>query len=157
FLVTMPYGSGRVVYVSAGEMWRLRQCRGIFYERFWAKLARYAGSGTLSRLGKRGGVVLGQAVTAGQFVPLHAQRLRRDLKELSPRAVPKVRFSQVPPGATMPAVVELKPKPGSERDWQGWFQARFRVLVAGEYRLEVQVPETGDLLPRRFMVKESNP
>lgn len=42
YLVTASAGKGRVVYVSSGEFWRLRQFNGSFYERFWDGLARYA-------------------------------------------------------------------------------------------------------------------
>src|SRR5439155_26385181 len=30
YLVTMPYGSGKVVYIGSGEIWRLRQYREVF-------------------------------------------------------------------------------------------------------------------------------
>src|SRR5207244_9427780 len=42
-------------------------------------------------------------------------------------------------------------------DWAGWFQARFRVTEPGEYRVHLKISETGETLPRRFTVKESNP
>lgn len=44
YLVTMPYGKGRVVWLSAGETWRLRQYRADFHDRFWSGLVRYAGA-----------------------------------------------------------------------------------------------------------------
>jgi hypothetical protein len=157
WLVTMPYGSGRVVYLGSGETWRLRNLREIYHERFWTKLARYAGSGTLTRLTNRGVLVMGREFTAGQLVRLEAQLFGRDLKELARNAVPRLRFAQVPSGAQVPASVDLQPRPGSPADWQGWFQGRFRVTAPGEYRVELQVPETGDILQRRFLVKESNP
>lgn len=42
YLVTMNHGSGRVVYLGSGEMWRLRPYREAFYERFWRELTRWA-------------------------------------------------------------------------------------------------------------------
>ena len=42
FLVEQSYGKGRVVYLGSGEMWRLRQCREAFHDRFWSGLIRYA-------------------------------------------------------------------------------------------------------------------
>src|SRR5207248_743486 len=136
FLVTMPYGSGKVVYLGAGEMWRLRMCREVFHERFWTKLARYAGSGNLTRLSRRGVLVLGQEFTAGQFVRLEAQLFGRDLQPLSRTAVPKLKLTP-PTGVTMPANVDLQPKPTQGGAWNGWFQARFLVTAAGEYRIEL--------------------
>lgn len=156
YLVTMPYGSGKTVYLGGDGMWRLRQYREVFHERFWMKLARYAGSGTMTRLSSRGVLVMGREFTAGQLVRLEAQLWGRDLQALSKNAVPKVRFTQAPPGSGLPQVVELQPKP-AQADWRGWFQGRFRVLAPGEYRLELQVPDTGDVLPGRFLVKEANP
>jgi uncharacterized membrane protein len=44
FLVTMPIGKGRVVYLTSGETWRLRQQRQTYYERFWLGLLAYVGS-----------------------------------------------------------------------------------------------------------------
>jgi hypothetical protein len=44
YLVTMPCGKGRTVYLGSGESWRLRAFREEFYERFWAQLTRYAAS-----------------------------------------------------------------------------------------------------------------
>jgi hypothetical protein len=45
YLVTMAAGKGRVVYLGSGEMWRLRQFREAFHERFWTQLARHAAGG----------------------------------------------------------------------------------------------------------------
>src|SRR5262249_41070857 len=96
WLVTMPYGSRRGGYLGSGETWRLRNLREIYHERFWTKLARYAGSGTLTRLTNRGVLVMGREFTAGQLVRLEAQLFGRDLKELARNAVPRLRFPQVP-------------------------------------------------------------
>src|SRR5262249_13540759 len=93
FLVPMPYRSGKVVYIGSPEMWRLRTYREMYHERFWTKLGRYAGSGTLTRLNNRGVLVMGQEFTAGQFVRLEAQLFGRDLKPLSNKALPKIRFA----------------------------------------------------------------
>src|SRR5262249_10225445 len=37
YLVTMPYGGGRVFWIGSGEIWRLRGYREAYHERFWAK------------------------------------------------------------------------------------------------------------------------
>lgn len=156
WLVTMPYGSGKVVYLGSGESWRLRMFRETFQERFWTKLSRFAGSGMMTRLGRRGVLVMGREFTAGQVVRLEAQLFGRDLQPLTRSAGPKARLKP-PTGVTAPAVVELQPKPTQGDAWLGWFQGRFTLSAPGEYRLELQVPETGDLLTSRFLVKEANP
>jgi hypothetical protein len=40
FIVTMPYGKGKVLYVGSGELWRLRQYREAFHERWWSEAAK---------------------------------------------------------------------------------------------------------------------
>jgi hypothetical protein len=154
YLVSMPYGSGKVVYIGSGETRRLRQYREAYHERFWTKLARYAGSGNLSRSSRRGVLVMGREFTAGQFVRLEAQLFGRDLQPLATSAVPKVQLKP-PTGVQMSTTLDLQAKPG--QDGNGWFQGRFRVQAPGEYRLELRIPETGDTLPGRFIVKEANP
>lgn len=42
YLVTMPYGKGQVVYLGSGEMWRLRQFRETFHDRFWRDVVSFA-------------------------------------------------------------------------------------------------------------------
>jgi hypothetical protein len=42
FLVTGTHGSGRVVFLGSGEMWRLRKYRAAFHQRFWIGLVGYA-------------------------------------------------------------------------------------------------------------------
>lgn len=154
YLVTMPFGNGKAVYLGSGESWRLRQYRESYYERFWTKLARYAGSGTLTRQNRRGVIVMGQEFSAGQFVPLEAQLFGRDLRPLPLTATPQV-LLQPPHGE--PLKLELKAKPSQGGEWGGWFETRFRVTEPGEYRLNLKISETGETLPRRFLVKESNP
>jgi hypothetical protein len=161
YLVTMPYGSGKVVYLGWGETWRLRQAHEVYHERFWTKLARYAGSGNLTRLSSRGVIVMGQEFTAGQVARIEAQLFGRDLQPLPPTATPAARLKP-PAGVTLPsAEVKLQAKPSQAGEWGGWFQGSFRVPVgqqaAGEYRLELQIPDTGESLTRRFLVKEANP
>ena len=41
FVAEQTVGKGRVVYLGAGEMWRLRTCRDVFHDRFWTNLIRY--------------------------------------------------------------------------------------------------------------------
>src|SRR5262249_53287323 len=98
--------------------------------------------------------VMGQEFTAGQFVPMEAQLFGRDLKPLPETATPQI---QVQPPHGEPLKFDLKAKPHQASEWAGWFQTRFRVTEAGEYRLNLKINETGESLPRRFTVKEANP
>jgi hypothetical protein len=154
YLVTMPFGNGKVVYLGSGETWRLRQYREIYHERFWTKLARYAGSGNLTRQSRRGVIVMGREFPAEQLVPVEAQLFGRDLRPLPEIATPQI---QVQPPHGEPLNLQLKAKPSQGGEWAGWFQTRFRVTEPGEYRLNLKITETGETLQRRFTVKESNP
>jgi hypothetical protein len=156
YLVTMPYGSGRVVYLGSGETWRLRQHNEVYFERFWTKLARFVGSGNLTRISSHGNIVMGREFGAGQIVHVEAQLFGRDLKPLAPNSKPKAQIKS-PAGAPPLGPVELEGKPTAGGEWAGWFQGHFRGMAPGEYRLDLQVPESGDLLSRKFVVKESNP
>jgi hypothetical protein len=157
YLVIMPYGSGKVVYLGSGEVRRLRTYREIFFERFWTKLARYAGSGNLTRLSRHGILVMGQQFTAGQIVRLEAQLFGRDLLPLAPATRPRAALKG-PPGVTMPPVeLEARARGTDGGEWTGWFQGRFRAMTPGSYSLDLQIPESGDLLQHKFTVKEANP
>jgi hypothetical protein len=153
YLVTMPYGSGRVVYIGSGETWRLRQYREVFHERFWTKLARYAGSGNLTRLARHGVLVMGREFSQGQYIGVEAQLFGRDLQPLSRDSKPLAQV-EAPRNAPTPMPVVFQAKPGNT---EGWFQARFRIPAPGEYRLNLQVPDSGESSSRKFIVKESNP
>ncbi|MFI4916695.1 MAG: hypothetical protein ACIAS6_09360, partial [Phycisphaerales bacterium JB060] len=51
-VLTMPYGSGRVVYVATDELWRYRYGRGeALFERFYLPLVRMQARGRLARTG----------------------------------------------------------------------------------------------------------
>jgi hypothetical protein len=156
YLVTMPYGSGKVVYLGWPEIWRLRQFREVFHERFWTKLGRYAGSGTLTRLNRRGVIVMGKTFSANNFVRLEAQLFDRDMQPLPATEKPKIQLKP-PAGVKMPTTYDLQPKPGQGKEATGWFAGRFLVRDAGSYELQLQIPGTADILSSKFVVKESNP
>jgi hypothetical protein len=156
FLVTMPYGGGKVIYVSSAETWRLRQCQESFHERFWTKLLRFASSGGQGGRKNRGAIVMGKTFTANHFVPLDARLLGRDMAPLPKTEHPKVTIKG-PAGAPALAPIELQPKPSAGSDWEGWFSGRFLVSAPGTYELQLPIPGTTDTLTSKFMVKESNP
>ncbi|HEV3205037.1 MAG TPA: hypothetical protein VGY77_11665, partial [Gemmataceae bacterium] len=157
FLVTMPYGSGQVAYIGSGEMWRLRQCREIYHERFWTKMARYAGSGNLTRQNRRGDIYMGSKFVAQNPVTLQARLFNRDMQPLEKTAKPVIQVKP-PAGVTMnPNKFELRPKAGQSAEATGWFEGRFLVMAAGNYELQLQIPGTADILTRKFEVKDANP
>jgi hypothetical protein len=157
YLVTMPYGSGRVVYLGSGEVWRFRQYREVYFERFWTKLARYVGSGNLTRRHRRGIIVMGSSFPAQTYVPVEAQLFDRNVQPLTGSARPKVEIKP-PTGVTIerPAF-ELTAKPGQTSEPTGWFAGRFLVHAPGTYELKLAIPGTADVLTKKFTIKEANP
>jgi hypothetical protein len=156
YLVTMPYGNGQVIYLGSGETWRLRQHREAFFERFWTKLARFAGSGNLTRTTRHGEISMGAVFRANTDVHVSARLFGTDLRPLPRTEKPKLQIKP-PAGVTMPPSVEMHARPGQDFEWEGWFQARFLVPAPGNYEVLLDIPGTGETLSRKFLVKEANP
>jgi hypothetical protein len=156
FLVSMLYGNGRVVWVGSGELWRLRQYREMFYERLWTKLARYAGSGSLTQQNAHGVIVMADKFSANSLIRLQAQMFGMDMLPLTRSEKPEAKIKAPSNAPTQPAV-RLQPKPGLGTDWNGWFEGQFKVTAPGSYQIDLPVPGTADVLSRKFTVKESNP
>lgn len=154
-VVSDPASGRRVVWIGWGETWRLRKFSEMYFERFWLKLARYAGAGNQGRINKRISLVMGRTFTANKFVEIDAKIDNKGGEPLPKTAKPTVTL-KLPAGVPekeIPTQVPLKPKPGSD----GWFTAKFQVRSPGEYGLELKVPETGDSQSGKFVVKEANP
>ncbi len=156
FLVSMPYGNGRVVWVGSGEIWRLRQYREMYYERFWTKLARYAGAGSLTQQNAHGVLVMSDKFSADSLVRFQAQMFGLDMLPLARGEKPEAKI-KAPAGVQMQPTVRLQPKPGQGTDWKGYFEGQFKVTAPGLYQIDLPVPGTSDVLSRKFTVKESNP
>jgi hypothetical protein len=156
FLVSMLYGNGRVVWIGSGELWRLRQYREAYYERFWTKLARYAGSGSLTQENAHGVIVMADKFSANNLVRLQAQLFGIDMLPLARTTQPEAQI-KAPSNVQMQPSVKLQPKPGLGADWNGWFEGQFKVTAPGSYQIDLPVPGTSEVLRRKFIVKESNP
>ncbi|HEY1380027.1 MAG TPA: hypothetical protein VGF55_24705, partial [Gemmataceae bacterium] len=154
WLVTQQFGKGRVVFVGSSELWRLRGYKDVYYERFWTKLGRYASAGGRTRQNRRGVLVMGRQFTAGQYVRVEAQLFGPSLEPLPKATKPKLVIAPAEGGERRE--VEMAAKPG-QGEWAGWFQGRFLVPKAGDYKLELPIPSSADVLKGKFAVKESNP
>jgi hypothetical protein len=156
YLVSAARGRGKAVWVGSCELWRLRQYKEAYHERFLTGLARYAGAGNLSQSNSHVTLVIGRTFAAGSQVQVEAQILGKDRKPLDRKARPEVTL-RLPPGVSekeVPTGFELTAKPGSD---DGWFAGRFPVRSPGIYRLELKVKETGDVYTHRFTVIEPDP
>jgi hypothetical protein len=154
WLVTEQFGKGRVVFVGSSELWRLRGFKEVYYERFWTKLARYAAAGGRTRQNRRGVLVMGRQFTTGQYVRIEAQLFGPSLEPLAKTTKPKLTIQPAEGGDRREVEMSAKPSQG---DWAGWFQGRFLVPKAGDYKLELPIPSAADVLRGKFIVKESNP
>lgn len=154
-LVAAPFKRGKVVYLGSGEVWRLRQYREAYHERFWTKLARYASAGSLGGQRNPGELLAGQFGQANRYFPVDAKLLGPDLQPLPPTERPRVKIKG-PAGVTVPDL-ELQARGGQPSDWGGYFTGRFLPPAAGTYELRLTVPGTLDVLTRKVVVRESNP
>ncbi len=159
YLVLQPrYGRGRVVWLGSGEMWRLRQYREVWHERFWTKLSRYASAGSVGQGTRRIIPNLGKTFPAGRHIDVQAQMFGKDLKPLSATARPKMAL-KLPAGVTdkdLPLEYEMSPRV-SPGEWEGWFNGRFLVKSPGEYGLEMRLPDSNEVAVSKFTVVEVNP
>lgn len=137
------YGAGRVFYLGTGEMWRLRQFSEDYYDRFWVRLIRELGQGRLLRGASRGVLLVeSDRFPVGANVPLRAQVLGSDYQ---PLLTPTVPVSIVDPKGRA-ASVELTPQVGRP----GMFSATIPLRAPGEYRLQLLVPGTAEIVERRI-------
>jgi hypothetical protein len=158
YLVLMPYGAGKVFWIGSGEVWRLRQYKEAYHERFWAKLGRFVGSGSLTQLNRRINTIHGRTFQSNTFVPIDAQILGKEMKPLNEKA--KVELTLSLPRATLEkdqVYLMTKKLSTAETEWNGTFTSRFLVKAPGEYNYTIKVEETGDTDTGKFIVKESNP
>jgi hypothetical protein len=154
FLVTMPYGKGRVAFLGSSEMRRLRQYREMYYERFWMKLARWSAAGGRTRQNRRGVLVMGREFAAGSYVRIEAQLFGPTLEPL-PRSARAKAIIASKDGSDRHEF-EMTAKPGVA-DWAGWFQTRFIAPMPGDYTFELPIPNSGDILRGKFAVKAIDP
>jgi hypothetical protein len=126
----------------------------VFFERFWMKLGRYASAGSRTRQNRRGVLVMGRQFTAGQYARLEAQLFGPSLEALPKSTRPKLVIQPAEGGEKREVEMTAKTSQG---DWAGWFQGRFLLTKPGEYKLELPIPSSSDVLRGKFTVKESNP
>jgi hypothetical protein len=73
FLVSGPWGDGKVVWLADGEMWHLRSYRDGYHERFWTKLLRDVGSKSVNTLNKRITPVMSRYGVVNKFQTFEAR------------------------------------------------------------------------------------
>jgi hypothetical protein len=158
YIVTMPYGRGKVVYLAWGELWRLREFHEGYYERFWAKLGRYAGSGNLTGATRRGLLIMSENFLARKPAHVTARVLGPDLMPVPKNSRPP-KVEVFPPADVKleRTVYELQPRESQANEpWDGRFVADLQLPGSDNpYRIELHIPDTVDT--REFYVEKDNP
>ena len=152
-VISDPASGKRVVWIGSGEVWRIRQYREQYFERFWMKLARYASAAATGKENRRISPYLGGPYLANRFIEFEARIDDKGGKPLGSAGRPPRVLINPPAGvaqAEIPKEILMTPRPGSE----GVFRARFMLRSAGRYEVVFDVPETGDKLSGNYIVVE---
>jgi hypothetical protein len=158
YMVLLPYGSGKTLYIGSAETWRLRQYKEAYHQRFWLKVARFMAGGATPQK-RYGRILLARTATTGT-VPFEAQIKGEDLQPLPRDSKPTVQVKRPADfnkdlDAETPASFELRAK-GSQGEWNGTFVGSFKVRTPGEYEFRIPVPGTGESLTARLNVRQPN-
>jgi hypothetical protein len=138
------YGSGIVVSVASGELWRLRALEDAAYERLATQLVRHVSQGRLMRGARRGRLI----VDRDRF-PVGGTVVVRVVTDAAvATAQPPACHALAPDGTRVP--VRLAAEPARPDTLQGSFVASRE----GSWQIEVDPPAPGDeRLSRRIQVQ----
>jgi hypothetical protein len=155
YMVTMPFGNGKTLYIGSAESYRLRSMpKGeSFHERFWIKMCRFVAAGTTLQK-KYGRILLGRTVPTGD-IPFEAQIKGEDLQPLAQDSRPAVYVKKMGELDAKPATFDLKAKP-TQGDWQGWFAGKYTIREPGEYEFKIPIAGTSETLSHRLTVRKPN-
>ncbi|MEL6795390.1 MAG: hypothetical protein AAFO89_01055, partial [Planctomycetota bacterium] len=139
-VLTMRYGSGRVVYVATDEIWRWRYARGeALPERFWVPLVRLLGREGLTRAGRAAVLSVSPRQTeTGATVTIEAELLDARLVDARPTSIgARVLDEDGQPVATL--ALRTSDAAGRARR----FTAAWMPPGPGEYTVESDDPAIG--------------
>lgn len=143
---TQFYGSGRVLYLGSGELWRLRAVDETYFETIYTKLLRHVSQGRLLRGSSRGVLLVDRdRHLLGSTVEVRAQLTDARLEPLATKTVELQVFP--PRGAVRTIALAADPARA------GNFAGRFPALEEGAWRLELPIPESDERLARRIQVR----
>jgi hypothetical protein len=183
WLAVMQYGQGRTAWVGSPEIWRLRQYKDEYFERFWTKFIRYMAAGSRRKQTRRGRILMSAVVPQTGYIRVTSQLLDPSLQPADPKTEPKITFKPLEL-ERYPAEIEnlkgdseiaaakaklhekltyefrMSAKKGGDK-WEGYFQrtqlASADKFPLGTWRVDVEVPSSTETLHQKFEVKKSNP
>ena len=171
WLVTQKSRQGMVVFVGSGEIWRLRQFKEVYFERFWTKLIRFAGAGSLYKPGNTGRLLMSKEVINGSYLRVSAQMYDATYSPLPPNTAPKVTMIPISldtyttkepekENAKNRRTLELRSKKGPET-WSGIFSGQILANRAsfppGIWKIEVEAAGATRPVRGEVVIKPSNP
>lgn len=182
WLCVMNYGQGKTMWIGSSEMWRLRQYRDEYFERFWTKATRWASSGSRRKQSTRGRLLLSAQIPVGGYIRATAQVLDPSLQPVPPNTDPKLTFrplelDKYPPEfdkltgdelarakqklhEKLTAEVRMSAKK-EVGEWKGFFTraqlASAEKFPPGAWRAELEIPSSTDTLKSKFTIRQSNP
>jgi hypothetical protein len=154
-IAVRSYGRGEVVYLGFNEMWRLRRAQGErYYRQFWGQLIHRLASRHALGAGKRFVVRTDRPqYQANDQVLLTVEAYDENYKPLAESRLPGRKLAAeliVPPsgasdqpGRRALTVTQLR---------EGVFEARFPVVMGGEYRVRVHDPIAQEHVETTFRV-----
>ena len=164
FIVTMPYGLGRTMYLGSGEFWRLRAFKDGIHERLWIKMAQYVAANP--RAEKKFGRITLLGRDGNGRVHLEAHLKGADLEPADIKLRPTVQVKRLAkpnqPNANKATFkFDLTPKPVDPFDskWEGNF-AGFtdEITEPGEYEFTVAIPNVeGASVRQTLSIPKSDP
>ncbi len=146
YLAAQFYGSGRVLYIGSGELWRLRGVDDGYFERLYTRLIRHVSQGRLLRQSSRGALMIGQdRYMLGNSVQIKARMTDARLEPLDETSVA---LQVIHPDGSL-RTIDLVPD-GSR---VGTYAGQIALLQEGVYRLELPVPDSDETrITRRIRV-----
>jgi hypothetical protein len=144
------YGAGRVFFQASGEMWRLRAIDETYFEQYYTKLIRWVSQGRLLRDSSRGVLLVDKdRCLMGEHVMVQA--ILTDSQH-QPLVDPEVTASLVLPDGQRKSLLLQQITDGTR---EGMYSAQFHALLQGDYRVELEIPETAgqEILTREVRVR----
>jgi hypothetical protein len=182
WLCVMNYGQGRTAWIGSPEIWRLRQYKDEYFERFWTKFTRYLGAGSRRKQTHRGRLLVSSSYAQSGYFRPNAEILDPSLKPVERKTEPKmvlrpvelekypVEIEKLTGDETIRTAKEkyhqkfthefrLSDKKGEP--WQGWFTRSVALnpekFPTGSWRADVEIPSSTDTLKGKFLIRQSNP
>jgi hypothetical protein len=143
------YGSGRVLYLGSGELWRLRAADSKYFEKMVTRILRHVAQGRLQRESDRGSLAVDkQRYTLGSSAQI---RITANDAQLNPLTVPVLPVDvQLPSGTHRLVDATLDP------NLPGTYSVHLPLDAEGQWAIRFTVPETDTELLRTVQVQMSN-